>query len=278
MSEFYIMSNELYHHGILGQKWGVRRYQNPDGSLTAAGKKRYASEVSKNAYDSDKLRKTKAYKTAYDEISKRSYLEDYNDLKNTGKESVSKFLGKYGDKEIPLSKGSSWKETINEKVAGRAARDFINEHQKYIDNYHRERLSSIKDEIRKQNIFSPDTGEKVDPKRADKIAEFGLKALNYSERDIRRDWSDPLYDPKNKSNKDWFLYEDQTIGLPSLADMAMRGYSKDQIKDVISKSKDVYWNDPDEDHPGVCFDLSEGYKIEKYVDDFVDYYEKYEKK
>lgn len=35
------MNNELYHHGILGQKWGVRRYQNADGSLTPAGKKRY---------------------------------------------------------------------------------------------------------------------------------------------------------------------------------------------------------------------------------------------
>lgn len=31
--------NDLYHHGILGQKWGVRRYQNKDGSLTSAGKK-----------------------------------------------------------------------------------------------------------------------------------------------------------------------------------------------------------------------------------------------
>ena len=34
-------SDELYHHGIKGQKWGVRRYQNSDGSLTNAGKKRY---------------------------------------------------------------------------------------------------------------------------------------------------------------------------------------------------------------------------------------------
>lgn len=41
--------NELYHHGIKGQKWGVRRYQRPDGTLTKAGEKRYHKRLVEKA-------------------------------------------------------------------------------------------------------------------------------------------------------------------------------------------------------------------------------------
>ena len=44
----YQNTDELYHYGILGMKWGVRRYQNKDGSLTPKGKKRYSEDYNES--------------------------------------------------------------------------------------------------------------------------------------------------------------------------------------------------------------------------------------
>lgn len=54
-----ITNDELYHHGIKGQRWGVRRYQNADGSLTDAGRARYgySSETGKMSKEGKKLYK-----------------------------------------------------------------------------------------------------------------------------------------------------------------------------------------------------------------------------
>lgn len=49
--ENYTHNDELRHAGIKGMKWGVRRYQNKDGSLTDAGKKRYARDAKEKEYD-----------------------------------------------------------------------------------------------------------------------------------------------------------------------------------------------------------------------------------
>ena len=50
-------SSELYHFGIKGMHWGVRRYQNVDGPLTAAGRKRYGSESNFGAKERRQARK-----------------------------------------------------------------------------------------------------------------------------------------------------------------------------------------------------------------------------
>lgn len=54
----------LEHHGIPGMKWGVRRYQNEDGSLTYKGKKRYARQTAKELNNADQERAVTAYKSA----------------------------------------------------------------------------------------------------------------------------------------------------------------------------------------------------------------------
>lgn len=61
-----LKSDELQHHGIKGQRWGVRRYQNKDGSLTSQGRNRYGQEQGSDRPqqgDGGKLRPSKRKKT-----------------------------------------------------------------------------------------------------------------------------------------------------------------------------------------------------------------------
>ena len=131
---------ELYHHGIKGQKWGIRRYQNKDGSLTDAGKNRKYNKINMKNADTQNLDKwgtDKDHNILY--ISGKSgsgkstaalamsdsntnviHLDSYFELKNKSEanknknEKFNNFLKKNGFDINSLNDGKLFKNDINE--------------------------------------------------------------------------------------------------------------------------------------------------------------------
>lgn len=114
-----VYSDELAHHGVKGMKWGVRRYQNSDGTLTPAGKKRKAKQDYKDAKKAAKARQQQGFReisSAAD--SKNSKYRDgsisrieYENFKAKNVKKTSNVEAKYrtevaeAKKEYRLAKG-----------------------------------------------------------------------------------------------------------------------------------------------------------------------------
>ena len=107
-----LRNEELYHHGIKGMRWGVRRFQNPDGSLTKAGMRRYGdkSPYEVTTSDGDTFRVSKGSKNNYNTRSSKvtkTWGQRYREIDDAkAKKRISKQYAKEqakGDEDLKKS-------------------------------------------------------------------------------------------------------------------------------------------------------------------------------
>lgn len=189
----YNYSDELYHHGIKGQRWGIRRFQNKDGSLTNAGKKRrrinYDAEAKQMSDDElrskvNRLNLEKRYMNLSSSRSKSSKILDaINKTSSAGNNigKIAKDSYTLSDKDSPdvkltsqglnlVSKSASTAKKINDAVVNKKNAD---KSRKY--------LSTMTDEELKNVVNRMDLEQQYSSLKKETVSKGKITAMNVLE-------------------------------------------------------------------------------------------------
>jgi hypothetical protein len=187
MGEYYAIERSgtsLTHHGILGMKWGVRRYQNKDGSLTAAGRARY--KTYSNPYE----RKAERRQEKSREVAKAHLdaLRSGNEkaVKKTEKKAL-KALNKYLNAEETAAAYDSFEAHNSKKKYAKTESKIKRLTQKNTDGRYTQKLQELTE---KSNTYKKDLESKqlkANYRRSltEKIVN-SARASGYSVREISR--------------------------------------------------------------------------------------------
>jgi hypothetical protein len=301
------------HYGIKGQKWGERLYQNPDGTYTELGKERRRKDLYKEVKNNVKKGYTPLYyryvgithrgrKSNQELVEMAKKNKNFVDTDEFKKE-LEELGGKYLNKKIKDIEGyDTYKDYLTEILRQDILSEAVSEirKEKVEKEYKREikdlpnKIERLKkqDFLTEENFWKHVSGEKrlseeeifKKDKRLRNAADLGLKAL------IDNIDKEPIKISKKESyNKDkngwrfWFVCEDQTIGLATIADLVNQGKSKNEIINTLKDSSFVYNNiskeELEKEKINGLFQLSEAYgyadlhpSTEKFIDKCIDIY------
>lgn len=229
----------LAHHGVKGMHWGIRRYQNPDGSLTAAGRRRMeksdreaVKQIRKNSqvYDAVSERTGKAV-----EKSKKKWEKAYTKAVKKGKNTDTKKINKL---ENQYAFDAAFDKTVKAKQADfrKAANKITNE---YISKYGDKKLKSIKtnpdgsiadkhtDEMIKSTLITAALAP-ILPISAPMVAMGG--SLSYNRQSVQGR-ANKIYKDNYKREREKFSKQEQSSSQPSKKEQ------KSNLKELSNLSK-----------------------------------------
>lgn len=148
--------DELYHYGIKGMRWGIRRYQNKDGSLTDAGRKRY-NKALETMNDESKSARTRARaKKTVEKLGGSAKKSE--EREETAEEKRQRMLSSTNAKEIYENRHLLSTNELNERInridtEARLKSKIVEEHEKSGSEYLNDRLQNTKKTIDNASNF-----------------------------------------------------------------------------------------------------------------------------
>ena len=140
-----LKSDELYHHGIKGQKWGIRRFQNKDGSLTKAGLKRRAKLESELKQLGGKKKRGTSGQTESGQAPRKKTVSEMTDDELREKTNRMRVEKEYYDaarnlaiaNPVKVSKGKRFMDSLMNEVVAPAAK---NAGKAYLEKFMKDKL------------------------------------------------------------------------------------------------------------------------------------------